>query len=67
MDSCGKAKNADGMGGGLGPAMSRNPNTHPALNGTPDGPYSHQMGYEGDSGMHGGESVKSRGGTFHFK
>lgn len=67
MGSYGKAKTGDGMGGGLGPALERNPNEHPELNGTPDGPCSHSMGFEGDSGMHGSTTVKHRGASFNFK
>ena len=58
-------------GGAHGPgglkAAKRNPNAHAALNGAPDGPYSHMMGYHGDAGYHGDTSCEHRGGTFHFK
>ncbi len=48
--------------------INRNPNTPPSLNGAPEGPMSHQMGYTGDSGMSGSTDVKGKNGeTFSFK
>ncbi len=65
----GKAKKGEPFGpGGLAPAMTRNPNDYTDVNDAPCGPYSHFMGYEGDGGMHGGETVSGKhGGKFHFK
>ena len=62
----GKSGGAHGPGG-LKAANARNPNKHSGLNDSPCGPYAHFMGYEGDGGMHGGESVKHRSGTYYFK
>lgn len=48
--------------------MDRNPNEHPNLNDSPCGPTSHLMGHTGDGGLSdGSETVKGRGGSFHFK
>ena len=46
---------------------ARNPNKAKSLNGAPEGPFSHEMGYKGDGGMKGDTSVKHRGGSYHFK
>jgi hypothetical protein len=58
-------------GGAYGPGglsvAGKNPNSHPDLNDTPCGPYSHKLGHTGDGGYDGDESVDHRGGTFHFK
>ena len=53
--------------GGLKAAVARNPNTHSGVNSAPCGPYAHCLGYSGDGGMQGDESVKHRGSTYHFK
>ena len=53
--------------GGIHAAKKRNPNKHASLNDTPDGPFSHCMGYEGDGGISGDASVKHRGATYNFK
>lgn len=64
-------KPGDAMRGsapGVDAALRRNPNSHPAVNDAPEGPFSHQLGMTGDGCMHGEESVSgAHGGTFHFK
>ena len=62
-----KAKNLDGMGGGIGPALALNPNATVDLNDTADGPFPHNLGMTGDSGVQGGDSVKEKGNTFYWK
>ncbi len=64
--SGGKSGGAHGPGG-IHAAKTRNPNKHTEVNGAPDGPRSHCMGYDGDGGMHGETSVKHRGATYNFK
>ena len=63
----GKARKGGGHGPGLAPTMTKNPNEHPPVNDTPEGPHAHQLGYTGDGGMYGGEKVSSKGQTFYFK
>ena len=60
-----KAKNLEGMGGGVGPMLDKNPNATVDLNDTADGPFAHTLGMTGDAGMQGGDSVKEKGETFH--
>ena len=62
----GKSGGAHGPGG-LNAAMKRNPNSSAMLNDTPYGPSSHLMGYSGDGGIMGDQSVDHRGSTFWFK
>ncbi len=64
--SGGKSGGAHGPGG-LSAAMKRNPNSSTMLNDTPYGPWAHFMGYSGDGGMMGDDSVDHRGGTYWFK
>ena len=63
----GKNKNLEGMGGGIGPALTHNPNATVELGDAPDGPLPHLLGMTADGGMHGDDSVKSKGIAFHFK
>ena len=51
--------------GGVKGAMG-NPNDYAMLNDTPGGPYSHMLGYTGDGGMYGDDSVDHRGSKFWF-
>ena len=67
MDTYGKAKNMEGMGGGTGSALTKNPNEHGELNDSPDGPFSHLAGMTGDGGKFGSLAVKGKGETFYFK
>lgn len=53
---------------GVYAAKMRNPNKHAEVNGAPDGPYSHCMGYKDDGGMHGDTSASGKMGySFEFK
>lgn len=53
---------------GVKEAAGRNPNSHKALNGAPDGPSAHFLGHSDDGGMSGDVSVKGKNGaSFHFK
>ena len=67
MDMYGKAKKMEGMGGGVGEVMGKNPNEHPMMTDSPEGPFSHMMGFTGDGGCHGDETVTSKGSKFYFK
>ena len=63
-----KMMNENASKSGVVAAGKRNPNKEPELNDAPTGPYSHMMGYEGDSGMHGDVNVSGKNGMkFHFK
>lgn len=67
MNMYGKTKKMEGMGGGLGEAMAANPNEHPMLTDAPEGPFAHMMGMTGDGGVHGDDTVTSKGNKFYFK
>lgn len=64
----GKSRTGDAYGeGGIGAALGRNPNPEPTLNSSPEGPFAHEMGMEGDGGVQGSRSVKGKNGeTFYF-
>lgn len=64
MEDYGKSKGSDA---GVKAACMRNPNKHSSLNDAPEGPGAHMLGYTGDSGVQGDDSVKHRSGTYHFK
>ena len=69
----GKNKNSSSVAGdpggpgGVSAAGKKNPNSHEALNDSPDGPFSHEMGYTGDGGCHGDVKVSGKDGSFYFK
>jgi hypothetical protein len=57
----GKSGGAFGPGG-LKAAAARQPHDHAGLGSSPDGPYAHCLGYEGDGGMQGDTKVSGKMG-----
>ena len=50
--------------GGASAVLGRNPNANADLNGSPEGPFSSQLGFKNDGGMTSDATVA---GGFHFK